>query len=258
MEPTAWPVWVTVLSTAWPTAETVSAMPGAAGLTAPAAAEVVEETTPPAVDVALSTVWAAVFVTEDGEGAGGEGVLGVEGAEGDGEVVVVVVVVDDEVVVVVPPWAGDEDAAGASAPGEEGDAGCDGEAFGDDAVGVRVGEDGDGVDDAWRLRLAPAPWRLTARGETTALARRTGTVGSVVTAASSAARNAASAVRGLAASSVAPSVRAPSGSRMFGQPWNASAAERIASTSPPAAITDPDAPTTPAKARKKRIRTTHR
>jgi hypothetical protein len=251
MEPTAWPAWVTVVSTAWPTAETVSARPGAAGLRAPEAAEVVEETTPPAVEVVFSTAWAAVFVRDDGAGAGVGGVLGVDGAEGVGEEVVVVVVVDVVVVDVPPPWAGDEDAAGASPElGEEEDVGCDGDAvpppprFGVEAAGVRVG------DGRRRLRLPEAVWRVAARGDTVALVRRTGTVGSVVTAASSAARSAAAAVRGLAASSVEPSVRAPSGSRMLGQPWNASAAERIASTIPPAAITDPDAPTTPAKARK--------
>jgi hypothetical protein len=195
------------------------------------------------------TVWAAASVTlAAGDGLLGGGVTGVVGVEGsgsagiggDGVGVVLVVVVEaseDDV-----PVEGEEDGAlDGAVPG-------DGAAFplGDDVPG----EDVAGVRREVRSRAGRfVVWRLAVARRVTAAARRTGTAGSVVTVASAPERGAAPS-RGAAASSVAPRAARSSGSRMFGQPWNARPVERIASTMPPAAIIDPVAPTTPAKARK--------
>jgi hypothetical protein len=221
-----------------------------------AAPEVAVETAPPAAAVVFWTAWAAVSVTE-------EGVVGVDGVAGG------VTAGDDGVGAsdgdgVLDPCADSLDGAAADPSGRlEGDDGGAGV-----GVGVVRGRDAPGEDDVGvrrdvgtcpraATRLAVARRVPEARAALTATAWRTGTAGNVVTAASSPERSAAPS-RGAAASSVARPPGWSSGSRMFGQPWKARPAERIASRIPPAAITDPDAPTTPAKARKKRIRGRHR
>jgi hypothetical protein len=182
--------------------------------------------------------------------------------------------------------AGEEGGRGADAEdGEDASSGDEEEvpASGEDdgdvaAAGVPVGseEDGDGAPDVGRdgdggdavtdgRCVAPgACWRercrvAARRGDAALAARATGTAGSVVAPSASDASDTAErpAPPPASASSVAP-MRPPCGARMSGHPWNATAPERIASTMPPAAITDPDAPTTPAKARNKRIRASHR
>lgn len=258
MPPTAWPTSATVWPTAAPAAVTVAAALGATGCSAWPAAAVVLLTVWPAACVVPATAWPAVAVTVAGDGVAGgaDGVEGVEGGAGAepaplGAVAAGALGADAASSLVRGAAVVSLEAVGVLAPVLGAAAPLVGFA---EPFGLAEPPSCDAA--VWRCGAAPcagAAWR----------AASTGTAGSVDTLAAAASAPTA-AVRVLAtvltppeswASSVAAT---PSCARMPGQPWKAIPAETIARMIPPAAMIEPEAPAAAAKARKKRIRGTHR
>ena len=248
MPPTTWPTWVTVWSMVSPMAVTLSAAVGETGWRAPPPVPVAFWTVPPTACV-VSSASAAESVTD--------GALGVDGVGG------------------VVALEGDDGDAGGDPP--EDDADEDDEPAGEDAAGVEPpppppvptpapvagvcagagaarASPPDSPRRAWDRRR-DVRFTRCARCDRAGLA--TGTAGSVVTDATRSA--AVGALTSAPPPSRASSVTTPSPvARMPGQPWNASPADSTASTIPPAAMIEPEAPAAAAKARKKRIPGPHR